>query len=397
MRLLDRYLLRELLVPLAYCLGGFLIFWISFDLLTELDEFQRRLLRPADVAEYYLVRLPELLVTVIPIALLLALLYALTHHSRHQELTAMRAAGVGMWRMCAPYFGVGAAFSLGLLALNELWVPEANAVAQRVLNRRLADPASSEAADQVRNLTFLNESRQRLWNIGLFDRRTAEMIAPNVEWVQPDGSRRRLAARAGRYEDGVWTFLEAQELVYPAPTPLLPLHGVFVLWGVRELAAREPQTIVPYPPRVAERLAVPELDETPDQIRSEIKFSTLSNVRAARRATLSLREIVAYRRLHPQLSRRDEFKLLTQLHGRLAEPWTCLVVVLIAVPFGAPGGRRNVFVGVASSLFIGFTYFILMRFGLALGTGGYLPPWLAAWLPNLLFATAGVWLTQRLR
>ena len=32
MRLLDRYLLRELLVPLGYCLGGFLIFWISFDL-----------------------------------------------------------------------------------------------------------------------------------------------------------------------------------------------------------------------------------------------------------------------------------------------------------------------------------------------------------------------------
>jgi lipopolysaccharide export LptBFGC system permease protein LptF len=38
MRLLDRYLFRELLVPLAYCLGGFLIFWNAYDLFTELQE-----------------------------------------------------------------------------------------------------------------------------------------------------------------------------------------------------------------------------------------------------------------------------------------------------------------------------------------------------------------------
>ena len=36
MRLLDRYLLRELLVPLGYCLGGFLVFWITFDVFSEL-------------------------------------------------------------------------------------------------------------------------------------------------------------------------------------------------------------------------------------------------------------------------------------------------------------------------------------------------------------------------
>ena len=42
MRLLDRYLLRELLIPLSYCLGGILIFWISFDLIAGIDDLQRR-------------------------------------------------------------------------------------------------------------------------------------------------------------------------------------------------------------------------------------------------------------------------------------------------------------------------------------------------------------------
>jgi lipopolysaccharide export system permease protein len=89
--------------------------------------------------------------------------------------------------------------------------------------------------------------------------------------------------------------------------------------------------------------------------------------------------------------------LATQLHGRIASAWTCLVVVLIAIPFGAPSGRRNVFVGVAASIFICFAYIILMRVGLTLGTAGHLPAWLAAWLPNVVFGTTGIVLTSRVR
>jgi lipopolysaccharide export system permease protein len=103
MRLLDRYLLRELLVPLAFCLGGFLIFYVAFDLIFGIKGFLEKQLTPGDIAEYYLATLPELLVMqVIPVSLLLALLYALTNHNRYQELTAMRAAGVGLWRMSLP-------------------------------------------------------------------------------------------------------------------------------------------------------------------------------------------------------------------------------------------------------------------------------------------------------
>jgi lipopolysaccharide export LptBFGC system permease protein LptF len=71
------------------------------------------------------------------------------------------------------------------------------------------------------------------------------------------------------------------------------------------------------------------------------------------------------------------------------------VVVQVAIPIGAPSGRLNVFFGVAGSIFIGFTYFILQKFSLGLGMNGQLPGWLAAWLPNLLFAGAGLVLTAR--
>jgi lipopolysaccharide export system permease protein len=97
------------------------------------------------------------------------------------------------------------------------------------------------------------------------------------------------------------------------------------------------------------------------------------------------------------LPRADASWLLTKFHGRLAAPWTCLVVVLIAIPFGAASGRRNLFVGVAGSIFICFAYFIIQQVSLALGSAGHLPGWLAAWLPNMIFGTAGLVLTARVR
>ncbi len=373
MRLLDRYLLRELVIPLGYCLGGFLLFWISFDVISELDEYQKRNMLAGDIAEFYLLKMPELLVTVSPIGLLLAMLYALTNHARHQELTAMRAAGVSLWRLCVPYLAVGLMFTLALFALNECLVPDGNEAAERIKSRRQPDVGGAADAEWQRNLTFHNERDGRMWSIGAFHRENGAMLAPNVEWYLPDGSKRRLSAESARYTNGVWVFRGARELLY-SPEP-----------------GTNPQR------SQADELAVPELSETPELIRSEIKFSELSSARAVKRPRLSLKEILAYERLHPQLAPRDRFKLETQFHGRLAEPWTCMVVVFIAIPFGAPSGRRNVFVGVASSIFIGFAYFILNRLGLALGTGGYLLPWVAAWLPNVVFAAAGIWMTQRVK
>ena len=109
MRLLDRYLLRELLLPLGYCLGFFLIVFIAFDLFKDVADFQKAALTPLDVAEYYLNKIPEFLVAsyIMPMSLLLALLYALTTFSRHNELTAMRSAAIPLWRIAMPYFGVG--------------------------------------------------------------------------------------------------------------------------------------------------------------------------------------------------------------------------------------------------------------------------------------------------
>jgi len=373
MRLLDRYLLRELLVPLGYCLAGFLVFWVAFDLFAELGQFQEQKLRGGDVVQYYLARSPEFLVLVLPIALLLALLYTLTNHARHQEITAMRAAGLSLWRLCLPYLGVGLAATLSSFALNELWVPKSSARAEQIFNRRVQRP-NRPGKDSVPNAGLANLREQRTWLAGEYNSRTAEMFNPQVIWTMPNGAQIWLyAARAARL-NGIWTFFNARQYIAGVETNAMLAPSV--------------QTNV---------LAMPQFNETPEEIQSEIEISRGMSLRGRNKADIPIVQILDYLRLHPQPAESIKSWLYTKLHGRLAMPWTCLVVVLIATPFGAASGKRNVFVGVASSLTICFVFFVLQQFGIALGTGGYLPSWLAAWFPNLSFGVAGLFLMARMR
>ena len=373
MRLLDRYLFRELFTPLAFCLGALLILCVSFNLFGELGELQEHKLHLLDVIEYCVAITPGFLVLVLPITLLLALLYTLTNHARHNEITAMRAAGISLWRICAPHLAVGVAASLLLFGLNEWLVPDSIDWGNRILSRYVQKSNDPETKNEFRGFGFSNTRGRRAWLIGEYRLNTAEMIKPQVNWLLPDGSICRLYADHAIRTNGVWTFFNVSEYTQADATAQL----------VPSLQTNE--------------LAMPEFDETPAQIRSEIKISGNQGLRATRKADIPLKDILDYLRLHPQLPRADSGWLLTKLYGRLAVPWTCLVVVLIAIPFGVASGRRNLFVGVAGSIFICFTYFVVQQVSLALGSGGHLPAWLAAWLPNIIFGATGMFLTTRAR
>lgn len=373
MRLLDRYLLRELLIPLCYCLGGFLLFWVAGDLINQLGSFQARHLLARDVAEYYLVKAPEFLVLVMPIALLLALLYALSNHTRHHELTAIRAAGISLWRSCVPYFAVGLAFGTGAFAASEFWLPGSSDLADEILARRLTGSGVAAARDVQLNAQFKNAREHRIWDIDAYNFRTHVMTRPKVTTILPDGSSRWLLAERAECVGGVWTFYDVQSFALNA--------------GEGAASRLTLKTNV---------LAAPEFTETPERINSELRINRRLSQRTTRATELSISDILAYLRLHrDDLTPRDAWWLRTQLQEHLAEPWTCPLVVLIAIPFGAVAGRRNVFAGVASGLAICFAYFILLRLGLALGSGGWVPAWLAAWLPNASFALLGLWMLRR--
>ena len=369
MRLLDRYLLRELLMPLVYCLVGIEAFVTFFILFTDLDKIQASKLHFVDTIEYSTLSAMGFIPIVLPVSLLLALLITLTYHARHNEITALRAAGVSLWRLCLPYFLVGFVASVALFALNEICVPKSTEWAVRILNRYVHK--SDDAPNQFHG--FTNARANRIWIFNAYRPQTTEMSGSIVvNWTLPNGSIRKLYADRAVYAKPGWTFFNAREFEQ----------------------ASETAPVVPF--MQTNELAMPDFDETPAGIENEIKMGEYESLHS-RKLNIPLSILWEYLRRHPNLPPAEAGQLFTKLYGRLAAPWTCFVVVLIAIPFGVASGRRNLFVGVAGSIFICFTFFVLQQIGLAMGQGGQLPAWLAAWLPNLFFAVSGLLLMARVR
>ncbi len=371
MRLLDRYLFRELLAPWAVCLMGIQAFVVVFTVFSDAQKIQDAKLHFGETLEYAAAASVDFIPVVLPVALLLALLLTLTNYARHNEITAMRAAGVSLWRICTPYFAVGLAASAALFALNESLVPRGDDWANRILHRHVPNP--EDTAMQTENHGYVDGRVRRWWKFTEFHAPTAEMINPKVSWTLPDGKWRQVQAERAVFTNGVWTFFTA------TTSAQLTVNGPLVPIIVATNA-----------------LAMPEFKETPKDMERDIRFSKYERLNS-RKLNIPLAELWGYLQAHPELPPDKASFWRTKFDGRLAAPWTCLVVVLIAIPFGAASGRRNLFFGVAGSIFICFVFFVLQQFSLAFGSGGYLPAWLAAWLPNLIFAATGLALMARVR
>lgn len=124
------------------------------------------------------------------------------------------------------------------------------------------------------------------------------------------------------------------------------------------------------------------MSETPFRIGS-------ANVQAE---FLSLPELNDYLRYNADFPGSLLAPFSTHFQYRLALPWACLVVVLVAAPLGIGFSRRGILSSVALAIVIVFSMNFLTHLFLALGEGNRIPAWIAAWAPNLLFAAIGLYL-----
>ncbi|MBN1270361.1 MAG: LptF/LptG family permease [Kiritimatiellae bacterium] len=363
MKLIDKYLLRTLLLPLMYCLAAFVLIYVIYDLFDNLSDFVQAGTPALAVAKFYMLLIPSVLVLIVPISLLLAVLYSLSSLTKNNELTAMRASGVSLYRLITPFVAVGFAASVVVALIHETVGPwSAYWTYQFVRSQR--HKGADISVYVATHLAYKNEAARRIWLLGEFDTRTYDM--KNIEVIQQreDGSdRSKVQAKRGQWLDGRWWFTELASQEYDQQGG--PIG----------------------PPQTTRRREMIEFMETPVDFINEIKDP----------AYLSSYDIARYLRVHRHLSRDTIARIRVDLHHRLAMPWTCLIVTLIGVPFGVTTGRKGALLGVALSLLLFFAFYVLINVGLALGKQETIEPWLGAWGPNLLFLAIGLAFVNRMR
>lgn len=370
MTLIDRHILREWLGILGLVLAATLGLLVMHSLYDDLEDLLRLGAGVGEVAAYCLVKTPGFLATLLPLCLLVSVLYALGRLHHANEITAMRAAGLGLGRITRAVWAGGAFFCALVWWLNATVVPWSVEETRKVwetlqVRQELAGkPAELVAARTA--VTFENASAGRLWFINRHSQFTGRSYGVTVSERDAQGreTTRWLAGEAWRDEKaGGWTLRDGRELTFD------PASGELV----KTAAFREKK--------------IARFDEDP----------ALMQVYDAKPEALSLfelRRVIAHHREtgSPKL-RAYELRLASVL----AESLMPLVIIAFAVPFAVAGVRVNPAVGVSKALGLFIVYFIAMRLGLVLGGRGLLSPVVAAVLPHAALLAAGAWAWRRLR
>ena len=354
MRILDKYLLREFLLPVMYCFDAFVMLYIAQDLLGRLGEFIRCHAHVSQIIGYYLIILPEALVVMLPIALLLGVLFCLSNLGKNNELIAFRASGISNLRLAAPFLIVGVLAAVAVFVVDEAFVSTGKARAEAFKNE-LRGHGSRTVLD---GFFYANTAENRAWHIGRFNLRTCRLDTVEIHQRKPDGTALLdLYAQSAMWTNGQWQFHEAD--VYDHTLP-------------HEQRVSVAETNFPWFSESPSRLALE--GREPDQLRSHELRQQIAN----RTSRMALYQV--------------------ELQRRYAFPWTCLIVIWLGFPLGVRVSRRGgALLGVGTALVLVVAFFLLMNIALALGKGERIPPAAAAWLPNAIFAGVGAVLLWRSR
>jgi lipopolysaccharide export system permease protein len=352
--LITRYLLSAFSRIFLLSLAAFSGIYLLVDFVENVDDFIARQAAAVDYFTYFFGKLPLILSQVTPMAILFGVFMALGGLSRTNELTALRAGGVSLWRISAPLLGVGLLATGGVLFSNELIVPltakEVKAVERTIIK---GQPRQLLRRDRV----WFREA-DRIVNIRLA--LPAEGILQGITIYRLDRDFHlldRVDADRATYQDGAWHFRDVQVRSFGST-------------GLESIA-RE---------RFSEKILP--LDKTPaDFATPEFRNDDLTFP--------ELRDLVG--RLEAEEF--DATRYRVDMLARLATPFTSLIMAFLGIPFALRKGRNaGLALGVALSVAIGVVFYLIQAMLLAFGYSGIVPPVVAAWAPNFLFVLTGIWL-----
>lgn len=369
LRLVDRYLVREMLFPFALAVAGFVLF-IILNLIPQLSDFM--LDRNISVKVLFQMlgyRLPELLVYGLPVGVLFAIFWALGRLSHDRELIALQAAGYSLRRLMLPVVFMGLITTIAAFAVGELWMPWGN---HRYYDL-LREIFFMRSTPQIRESTFIKLSETAYAYIERYDPQTKKLVNVMVfdkgggEYLPELNARfpKIIVAAEGVWDGEYWR-LQNGRLHKLRDDGQFEYSATFERLSIRA---------GPYLHRVFLE------QRTPHE--------------------MGIAELARQIRLLQEHGLGVE-SLIVDLHSKIAVPFSALIFALFGAPLslifvqgGAPRGRAA---GVIISVLLVACYQGLLLWLSTLGKRGVISPIIAPWLPNVLFLGIGVvlliWLDQ---
>jgi len=355
MRILSRYIFRNFLFWLVLSTIGFLSLFVIVDLIDHLDNFiDRKAASPMLVVQYYLYSLPYNAMLCLPIAMLLSTLFTLGGLAKNNEILAMKASGITLYRIFAPILVFAFAVSGMMFLTGEFLMPVANERKEEIWEKT----RGKTRVGNQQNVILQDVDGQVVF-AGYYDAQQRAARNVSIERYSASSLLRRIVGKRMGWAGEGW-LVEAGEL-----------------WEFEVEDGRATQF---------DTLRVTSLTLLPSDFERRQKDPE----------EMSYWELQQYiERVHRNGG--DASRWLVDLYLKISFPLINFIIVLFGAPVSTGTRRTGKALNFGIGVFVSFVYYGFIKSGQALGRNGLLHPIPAAWMANVLFFGLAVFLLIRAR
>jgi lipopolysaccharide export system permease protein len=424
MFILWRHILQRHIIPFIFAVVVLTFIFLLQFIMKFMDQLAGKGLSPMVIAELIVLNLAWIFVLAVPMGVLVAVLMGFGGLASNNEITAMRASGVSLYRMIAPVFIASIAVCILLIQFNNDVLPDANHKA-KVLTTDIyrKKPTLSIVpglfSQDIQGYSILVrktfEHSNDLEGVTIFDYTKPDVHATVTAHhgtisFSPDYRKLIMDLRDGEiHEINVTKFTEYRRIRFMKHRIAMDAEGFdfqrsqesAFSRGDRELSAYDMMRRVDSL-RMLQQVSLNRLENILHNDLQSVFSPTkqaggaaLDSITAAQAHLVMLKNMLAAERARVEYYERQIREYRVEIHKKYAIPVACIVFVLVGAPLGIMA-RRGTF-GVAASMSLGFflIYWACLIGGEKLADRGYIDPWLGMWIANMVIGSLGVYLTFR--
>ncbi|MBN2058734.1 MAG: LptF/LptG family permease [Candidatus Saganbacteria bacterium] len=347
MKILDRYVFREMAGPFLIGVIGFVLV-LAVDLLfTMADLIINKGVPLWAMIKLLVYKLPAIMVLTFPVSTLFATSMALGRLSKDNEMVALRTSGVTLFRISVPILAMGLLVSLASYITNERIVPHANFVADNIIRQIIYKQPLPEVKDNV----FFKDAHNRYYYAKRVDMKNKTMTSIMVYEITDERFPRVITAERAAFEGRIWNLEQGVVHNYDADG-YLKYEGAFS--------------------RMKLNVSEDVLSFSKERTSQDMDSGELKNmINMLEKGGISTHSYE------------------TELLMKFSIPATCFVFALIGIPFSLSSPRSGRTWGMIVTIVFMFTFYVFASVFRSLGKGGVLLPAVAAFTPQLTFMLIG--------
>lgn len=357
MKIIDRYLVKQFLQTIFFGLLAFTLIFVVIDMMENLDDFIDQNVPTYLIFQYYFVFIPEIIRLMTPVAVLLASLFTAGKLSNLNELTAIRAGGVSLYRFMLPFILTSFLISVSGVYVGGYLVPLANKnkiyIEQNYMKKGLVNIGSN---------IFFQDTKNRIVTIRYYD---VEKNQANQVSIQEFDSKdlTKLISRTDAFRMKYDTTKYGWILYNGTVRTFNDEHETYQKFLTKDYYGLNfiPEEVIKKQ-RKPEEMSLPELSEYA---------------------------------IDQQKTGNNPIPILIEYQSRIAFAFSSVVVVLFGLPISANRRRGGLAIQVGINLLITFAYLVFMKISQAFGKNGVLNPFITAWLANFIFLAAAIYNIRR--